>query len=125
MKVVICGGPRTGKTSLAEKYRGLGIVRHTDELACDWKGASSAAATWMDEPGPWLIEGVMCSRGLRKWHELHPGEPPPVDRVIYLLRSHEPLSDGQQRLTKGTRTVHEQIEPWLAEHGITTEYRTT
>ena len=125
-RIVITGGPRTGKTTRAafEAATRPGFaVRHTDDLMrLGWSEASEAAMMWLDLPGPWIIEGVAASRALRKWRENHPGEPPPVDRVIYLSEPHETLVKGQTSMAKGVRTVHDEIESWLEEHGIKTEY---
>jgi molybdopterin-guanine dinucleotide biosynthesis protein len=119
IRVAITGSPRAGKTTLAirvaDEMRARGTepnVRHTDSLISKlqhlgrdaWSAASAEVATWFDAAGPWIVEGVSVSRALRKWHANHPGERPPVDRVIHL-----------------TVTVHSEIEPWLAEHGIRTE----
>lgn len=132
-RIAITGGPRTGKTTLASRiggdWHGSGLdsfeIRGTDDLIgkFDWSDASAEVATWFDAPGPWIIEGVAVSRALRKWMANHPGGPPPVDRVIYLSEPHESLSTGQASMAKGVRKVHDEIEPWLNEHGIRTEYR--
>lgn len=124
-RICITGGPRTGKTTLAE-YIGNALhiqnVRHTDDVMhLGWSAASEAVAAWFNAPGPWIIEGVAVSRALRKWRAAHPGEPPPVDRVIYLEHAHEPLSRGQYRMSVGVETVHAEIEEWLADHGVVTE----
>jgi hypothetical protein len=142
-RICITGGPRTGKTTLAKevwvdeeraRLPGNYVVtqlRHTDDLIeqCAhlgkdaWSEASRIASTWLDEPGPWIIEGVAVSRALRKWHEAHPGEPPPVDRVIYLDLPFEKWTPGQQAMGRGVATVHENdVEPWLREHGMRTEH---
>lgn len=136
-RICITGGPRTGKTVLANKLADeLGdhvgtTVAHTDDLIEElkhlgkeaWSEASRRASEWLDAPGPWFIEGVAVSRALRKWRDAHPGEPPPVDRVIYLRVPCETLTGGQTSMAKGVRTVHDEIEPWLLEHGIRTELR--
>jgi len=66
MRILVAGGPRTGKTSFAEELgKGLNLgVRHTDDLigAYAWSAASSEVATWLEEPGPWIIEGVARRR---------------------------------------------------------------
>lgn len=133
-RICITGGPRTGKTTLALSMR-LDIypcdVRHTDDLIEQmkhlgkdaWSAASAEVVNWLSEPGPWIIEGVAVSRALRKWHEAHPGEPPPCDRIIYLQTPHETLTPGQRSMAKGVETVHREVELWLAEHGMETEYR--
>lgn len=129
-RIAITGGPRTGKTTLGDRLNDelhpMGrITRHTDDLIgkLEWSDASAEVANWMDEPGPWIIEGVAVSRALRKWRDNHPDQQPPVDRVIYLVEPHEALSKGQATMTKGVRKVHDEIEPWLNEHGVFTEYR--
>lgn len=136
-RICITGGPRTGKTTLATQLwcenahdadvgqfpTEDGCVRHTDDLiSLGWSEASAAAALWLEAPGPWIIEGVAVSRALRKWRDQNPGEPPPVDRVIYLSEPHETLTSGQLAMAKGVRTVHDEIDGWLVQHGIRTEY---
>lgn len=132
-RICITGGPRTGKTTLAEKLQRNGLVndqtvatlRHTDDLIGlhDWSSASQAASEWLDAPGPWIIEGVAVSRALRKWRDQHPGEPPPVDQVIFLHTPHGELTRGQVTMAKGVESVHAEIEPWLREHGILTAHQ--
>lgn len=136
-RICITGGPRTGKTTLActiaDEYgdHASTTVGHTDDLIDKlkhlgkeaWSAASAEVATWLDAPGPWVIEGVAVSRALRKWRDAHPGAAPPVDRVIYLSEPHEALTPGQAAMAKGVATVHDgDVEPWLRSHGIRTEY---
>lgn len=104
MRLAICGGPRSGKTTLSERITGH-VVRHTDDLmGLGWSEASDAAAPWFDEPGEWVIEGVATVRALRKWLEAHP-EGKPCDRVVYLTKAHTKLSKGQASMAKGCKTV--------------------
>lgn len=133
-RIAITGGPLTGKTTLASKlaydqggigmFAGDKIVRHTDYLIpLGWSEASAAAALWFDEPGPWIIEGVAVPRALRKWRDAHPGQRPPVDRVIYLSEPHQVCMRGQSSMAKGVESVFRELEPWLEEHGVEVEYR--
>jgi KaiC/GvpD/RAD55 family RecA-like ATPase len=134
-RIVICGGPRTGKTTLARQLAieatrsiagALSIERHSDDLIAElahlgkdaWSEGSRRVTEWLDAPGPWIIEGVALARALRKWREAHPGEPPPVDRVIRLTTPHVELTKGQAAMAKGEETVWAEVEPWLAEHGV-------
>jgi hypothetical protein len=132
-RIVILGGPRTGKTTLANKMApldaivpaGFGLVRHTDDLiGLGWsEGSQHIADEWLTQPGPWIIEGVACSRALRKWREAHAGEPPPVDRVIRLTTPHVALEGGQIAMMKGEHTVWSRdVEPWLRDHGVEIEH---
>lgn len=129
-RIVILGGPKTGKTTLAREldeqcnHRPCGSLRMTDDLIhLGWSEASAAAALWLDEPGPWIIEGVAVARALRKWREANPGARPPVDRVIRLTTPHVDLSRGQASMAKGEETVWAEIEPWLLENGVEVEHR--
>lgn len=40
-----------------------------------------------------------------------------------LQTPHETLTPGQRSMAKGVETVHREVELWLAEHGMETEYR--
>lgn len=135
-RIVILGGPKTGKTTLAgglqrdlTNYFGplsTGQVRHTDDLIhLGWSEASQAAALWLDEPGPWIIEGVAVVRALRKWRDAHPGAAPPVDRVIRLATPlpHVEISSGQAAMAKGEYTIWREIRAWLIDHGIEIDVR--
>jgi dephospho-CoA kinase len=120
-RICITGGPRTGKTTMAlELARAILIpVRHTDDLIClGWSGASQVASEWLDEPGPWVIEGVAVSRALRKWRDRNPDAPPPVDRVVYLRVPYETLTAGQAAMAKGVSTVHNELAVWLKNSGV-------
>lgn len=138
-RILITGGPRTGKTTLAEKMfeahdwhhaepdcDGCGQLRHTDDLIAQcaglgkdgWSEASRLASEWLDAPGPWIIEGVAVCRALRKWREAHPGESPPVDKVIRLTTPHVALTKGQATMAKGEETVWQEIAGWLYAAGV-------
>ena len=130
-RIVICGGPRTGKTTLARKLGGevfvgdpaeVRTIRHMDDLIAEtcwlgrdgWSAACrTVASEWLPAPGPWIIEGVAMARALRKWREAHPGAAPPVDRVIRLTAPYRELSKGQATMAKGEETVWREIEGWL------------
>lgn len=126
-RIVILGGPRTGKTTLANSWSECPVgtpVRHTDDLIpLGWSEASQAASLWFDEPGPWIIEGVAAVRALRKWRDQHPGERPPVDRVIALWEPHVTLSKGQATMAKGVESVWREIVMWLIDSGVLVEGR--
>jgi adenylate kinase family enzyme len=125
-RILICGGPRTGKTTLAAEIGPQvgGAVHHTDDLIpLGWSEASQAAALLLEAPGPWIVEGVAAARALRKWRQAHPGERPPVDRIIYMETPHVALTPGQATMAKGVATVYGEVEDWIEDHGVVTEYR--
>jgi hypothetical protein len=134
-RLVIAGGPRTGKTTLAfaiyngarcptedftmdgVEHRGLRKF-HTDDLIdLGWSEASEAASRWLDEPGPWIVEGVAAVRALRKWLDRNPTGKP-CDAVLYLEQPLVALTDGQARMRLGCRTVWEQIVGELDRRGV-------
>lgn len=143
-RIVITGGPRTGKTTLADQLvedgnrnharelreagrtnRALLLyipptVHHTDDLMpMGWSNTTQHVADhWLDATGPWIIEGVAVCRALRKWREAHPGESPPVDKVIRLTTPHVALTKGQATMAKGDETVWQEIAGWLYAAGV-------
>jgi dephospho-CoA kinase len=126
MRILIIGGPKTGKTTLANKLavEMPASVRYTDSvMGLGWSEASAEVATWFDEPGPWIIEGVAVPRALRKWMKNNPGERPPVDKIIGCDGAFQELTPGQQSMTKGVDTVMKEIVAPLAAAGIAFEHR--
>lgn len=118
-RVVIAGGPNTGKTTLADKI-GRPNTQHTDDLigTYDWSGVSAhVAESWMAQPGPWVIEGVATVRALRKRMEATADAP--CDVLIWLTVAHESLTPGQDRMSKGCHTVYDEILPQLEARGVT------
>lgn len=121
MRIVIGGGPRTGKTTLADQSFPPELVRHTDDLIdLGWSEASEAAAAWMAEPGPWVIEGVAAVRALRKALEASPEAP--CDKLVWLRHPHEVLVKGQASMMKGCETVLAQIVDELERRGVVIDY---
>lgn len=137
-RLVIAGGPRTGKSTLARKLAadmglqpnsetndghgayGYGLaVRSTDELLGrkDWSEASAEVARWMDAPGPWILEGVVMARACRKWLAAHPTGAP-CDELLYVTEPKVPQIAGQARMSKGCDTVFREIESALERRGV-------
>lgn len=118
-RTVIAGGPRTGKTTLANTFDGICPVRHTDDLigSHDWSEASAEVATWFDEPGPWVVEGVATIRALRKWIAAHPTGGP-CDVVILLESPHVTLTRAQQAMATGCWTVWREIVDEIVARGV-------
>jgi broad-specificity NMP kinase len=114
MRILIAGAPRAGKTTLAamlEREHKLTAL-HTDTLIpLGWSEASDAAARWIDEPGPWIIEGVAVVRALRKWLATNQGKP--ADVVHWLGQERVPLSEGQTAMAAGCFSVWAQVLPEL------------
>jgi hypothetical protein len=120
-RIVLAGGPRTGKTTMGtELAQAMGVaLLSTDTLTSrlDWSGCSLEAAQWMRRPGPWCIEGVATGRALRKWLAAHP-DGKPCDEVVYLDHPWQELTNGQAAMTKGCWTVFSEIRATLEARGV-------
>lgn len=117
-RIVIAGGPKTGKTTLADHLSGLGPIRATDDLiGLGWSQASLAASQWLDNPGPWIVEGVATVRALRKWLSRNP-QGKPCDLIAYLETAHVALIPGQLSMQKGVATVWRRIYADVAARGV-------
>lgn len=118
-RVAIAGGPRVGKSTLADKLASGRLVHRTDDLVhLGWSEASAAAANWFDIlEGPRIFEGVAIGRALRKWLAAHP-EGRPVDTVLWLQVPFEERTKGQETMAKGCSTVWVEILPELLRRGV-------
>lgn len=126
--VIICGGPRTGKSTLAVRLgERHGIpVKFGDSLvgSLEWSEASEEVSRWIDNPEPWIIEGVVAVRALRKW--LARSKEKESDFVVVYLRDNIQVpTDKQIAMSKGIRTVWKEIEPELHARGIKVIHRDT
>lgn len=141
MRVMIVGGPMTGKSTEAERLRasmGLECYLCTDTVSQaggrapgkplhapaqfdkDWHGLSLwVSENWLTKSGPWILEGVAAVRALRKYHLANPVAPPPVDRVIWMNQERGALSNGQAAMTSGHSTMMDGlIDSWPELYGI-------
>lgn len=121
-RIVITGGPRTGKTTLATHLSThlRAPVAHTDSITnVGWSQASLTVAAWFTGPeaGPWIVEGVVAPRALRKWLAHH-DTGTPCDVVYWLAKPFVELSKGQLAMTVGIETVFSQIEKELIRRNV-------
>jgi hypothetical protein len=119
-RIVIAGGPRAGKSTLAanlnsdRRYR----IHDGEELVgCDWSAGSLQASRWLDEPGPWICENVAMSRAMRKWLARNPTKPFPADLIIHVGLQVVDRLPGQQSMALGCQTAWEEIKPELMRRG--------
>ena len=90
MRVIVAGGPGTGKSWLGRELlneaakvdllstpallRADPISLGGDATREDWEGNSVEVAAWFDRPGNWVIEGVKTVYALRRWLQFKVGE---------------------------------------------------
>lgn len=120
MRILIIGSPRAGKSNLAQKLGAiLGIApRGTDLLKdLEWSQASETASHWFDDKGPWVIEGTMGVRALRKWLQRNP-RGTPADLVLYRDEPFGTLIPGQVSMAKAVKTIFAEILPDVVKRGV-------
>lgn len=121
-RIVICGGPHTGKTTLSgqEALCSSHKVLHTDDLIgqFSWSGLSREVSTWFDVNGPWIVEGVAAVRALRKWMKSNPRPAKPCDLVLFLETFKSVQTDPQIRMGRQVDTIFKLIEKSLTGRGV-------
>jgi hypothetical protein len=125
-RVIVAGGPRSGKSGFAVRMsERFGFpLRFGDSLVAagkdpeQWSRSSATVARWLAEPGPWIVEGVVTPRAIRKWQQAHPGTPPPFT-VIWFPKAVQVRSEGQEAMAKGAATVMKDVAPVLLAMGGT------
>lgn len=111
-RAILCGGPRSGKTTVAtraaERYGRT--LRHGDALVAshEWSEASAEVADWLTADGEWIIEGVVGARALRKWMAAHTGETLDV-MVVHFVDAVQVRNSGQEDMATGEATVWDEI----------------
>lgn len=129
MRVVIAGGPRTGKTTFSERMRthmeaerdGRSVLtHHTDSLIgkLDWSQVSEhVAKVWMQTSGPWIIEGVSAVRALRKALKYNPLDAP-CDALYMLGTPFVTLTPMQLKMSSDIWNHFHEIQAELVRRGV-------
>lgn len=123
LRVVICGAPRAGKTTTAIAMHTHGCwLYHLDSLVEKhrWSEQSDAAAKYLTEPGPYIIEGCAAVRALRK--ALLRSNDRPCDAIARMTTPKLELTKGQETLRKGEAKIWSEIEGTLIARGVLITY---
>jgi len=127
-RIIITGPANTGKTTLGRQLAAMGF-RHletdiTIPMGDPKQGGkqgddSLEVSRWIDTPGPWVIEGVIAFRALRKWlARNHHSAGRPCDHIIQLRHIFETPSKGHIAQAKGIESVGREILPELLRRGV-------
>jgi hypothetical protein len=94
-------------------------IQKTDDLVgvLPWSEASDEVARWLESPGPFIIEGVVIPRAMRKWLAAHP-DGVPFDRWYLLEEAWLPQTPGQMTMGKGIATVLREVRATCLARGI-------
>ncbi len=120
MRVVILGGPYSGKSTYAGTY-GLpvyctdpkSLVRNPKDNVTylpeglGWsEGSEYVAKNWLTKPGDWVIEGTGAVRALRKFNGNKP------DVILYFANSHpsQELLPGQVAMAISVSSIWEEVK---------------
>jgi hypothetical protein len=134
-RIVIVGGPRCGKSTMARRLREEGVptycgdpkslVKQPEEDVIympEYKSWSDApnyvVMEWFSQPGPWCCEGVVMARALRKLKQRGWGDVLKGVEVIYLDFPFTPLTPGQANMSKGIVTVWFEVESFVRQFAI-------
>jgi hypothetical protein len=124
MRIVIVGGPLHGKSTLAaslglpvycgdprstvrEPRAGVTYLPEGLPMAGDDGPAQWIVDHWLTRPGPWVVEGWIMARTLRRWVQTRREKP--CDRVIVLTTPKVPQTPRQLSITRGVATVWQQV----------------
>lgn len=122
-RVIIAGGPLVGKTTLARKYAkayNIENVRCTDSVIHQfgWSRASLEVAAWFYDTGPWIVEGTIAVRALRRWLLHTPMTERCADEIVYLHTPMASVTKDQQRMVLGCNTIWSEIVGELRARGF-------
>lgn len=137
MRTVILGGPLAGKSTLAAELAADGTpvyccdplskvrepradVSYLPEgmpMAGDDGAAAWVTKEWLSRPGPWIVEGWIAARALRRWVRSRRDDP--CDRIIVCITPMAGRTPAQEAQTRAVMTVWYQVAHnwrWITEY---------
>lgn len=146
-RIVVIGGPRTGKTTYATKLarelkvhlastgkhtenpEGLVSVKNygkvsTDDYVSKYSYPDLPAKVIEDlrKMDDFVLEGTQAARVLRRWLREAPDEPKLDKTLVFLGKPWVQRNPRQEATAKGVKTVWRDLEPLLKRHGVPYEH---
>ncbi len=138
-RIVVIGGPRTGKTTYATKLakqlgchlgstgkrteQEEGLVSTDNYMKrADWKTLPDVILKDLKPRESWVLEGTQAARVLRRALREDPSFR--VDKVLVFGRPWVARNPGQEAMAKGVRTILADMMPLLEKAGIEVEHMT-
>lgn len=121
-RIIIAGGVGCGKTTYSRaKYPGQ--VWHTDDIIpyYDWEFQPDVVVEWLNQPGPWVIEGITATRALHHWLQDNP-EGKPCDKIHWFSFPLKELTRRQSQLSIQMMSRWKKIYHELAHRGVIIVY---
>lgn len=117
-RIVIAGGPRTGKSTL---FRSMALdyamaVGTDDFMDRQWADVPDAVIDVLQKHDEWLLEGVNAARVLRRWirdRDDFPG----IDVCYYLTKPMTTRTKAHESMSKAIETVWRDVLPRLVADG--------
>ncbi len=120
VRIAICGGPRTGKTTLgerlAEKYAAP-LISTDEYMHVPWERVPDDILPELIPSAPWILEGVQAARVIRR--AIRERQELGLTAVYFLQTPVRPLDGPQRAMARGIDKVFQEVFPHLVRAGIT------
>lgn len=117
LRLLITGGPRTGKTTLANSMSQS--VIHTDDFKGSWEARLIQTMHYFNLDNIYTIEGVTIPAALELWLKIHQDKP--TDKIIFLTNPRIQLSTRQMSMKRGIETIYSRIREELRQRHVELE----